>query len=267
MKEQRAPSKQGTRKTPEAVRKTRIAERSQTMRDDEESDDEEEEEEEQQAQKPQRDDEDDDDERGELPFLKRGKDKETRRPVPASESRKEKQTVGKKPAPAYKLKAPVEVEDDEVEEIVERLMNANIHLTSKELIAMAPILRNKVKRLLTKRRWFDQSARTAFVLEAWHNLLEAQEEAANGIEWIEELPQAKVAQLTQSKNGLDGWVVSDPYLTYLESVPAGLKPKSIMVASESHALKVVNPLINGTTHKECILDPGSQIVSMSEAAA
>jgi hypothetical protein len=62
-------------------------------------------------------------------------------------------------------------------------------------------------------------------------------------------------------------VVSDPVMQYLNALKPGETPKSVVVAAESHALRTVYPLINGVGEVESLLDPGSQIVSMSKEVA
>jgi hypothetical protein len=62
-------------------------------------------------------------------------------------------------------------------------------------------------------------------------------------------------------------VVSDPVMQYLSALAPGEKPKTVIVAAESQALRCVYPLINGVGEVESLLDPGSQIVSMSKTVA
>jgi hypothetical protein len=56
-------------------------------------------------------------------------------------------------------------------------------------------------------------------------------------------------------------------MQYLNTLGPGEKPKTVVVAAESHALRTVYPLINGVGEVESLLDPGSQIVSMSREVA
>jgi hypothetical protein len=86
---------------------------------------------------------------------------------------------------------------------------------------------------------------------------------------VERLPGATYEVLAEDTNGMakGSVVVSDPVMQYLNTLPPGEKPKSVVVAAESHALRTVYPLINGVGEVESLLDPGSQIVSMSRAVA
>jgi hypothetical protein len=85
----------------------------------------------------------------------------------------------------------------------------------------------------------------------------------------ERLPGATYEILAQDTNGMakGSVVVSDPVMQYFSALKPGEKPKTVVVAAESHALRCVYPLINGVGEVESLLDPGSQIVSMSKEVA
>ncbi|OBZ71015.1 hypothetical protein A0H81_09536 [Grifola frondosa] len=59
-------------------------------------------------------------------------------------------------------------------------------------------------------------------------------------------------------------VIPDPYETYLHSLKPGETPEVLTVAKESHALQSINGLVDNKEDVEGIIDPGSQIISMSE---
>ncbi|OBZ72850.1 hypothetical protein A0H81_07005 [Grifola frondosa] len=59
-------------------------------------------------------------------------------------------------------------------------------------------------------------------------------------------------------------VVPDPYETYLHGLKPGETPEVLTVAKESHALRSINGLVDNKEDVEGIIDPGSQIISMSE---
>jgi len=83
------------------------------------------------------------------------------------------------------------------------------------------------------------------------------------------LPGATYEVLAEDTNGMSkgSVVVSDPVMQYLSTLAPGEKPKTVVVAAESDALRTVYPLINGVGEVESLLDPGSQIVSMSKEVA
>jgi hypothetical protein len=63
----------------------------------------------------------------------------------------------------------------------------------------------------------------------------------------------------------EAYVIPDPYETYLNALEPGQLPATITVAKESHALRAIHLLVKNTEYVESIVDPGSQIIAMSEA--
>ena len=86
---------------------------------------------------------------------------------------------------------------------------------------------------------------------------------------IEELPSVGVfvSSIATEDVPAGSLVAQDPYLQYLESLPEGERPKQVYVVRESASLQAIYPTINESGSMECILDSGSQIVSMSLEAA
>src|ERR1700724_3523131 len=82
-----------------------------------------------------------------------------------------------------------------------------------------------------------------------------------------ELPPVRVLTISTNQSRLPRGtlVVSDPVLQYLESIPAGSSAKPVYVAQELQSLRTIHAVVNGSSEEECILDGGSQIVSMSKA--
>ena len=61
-------------------------------------------------------------------------------------------------------------------------------------------------------------------------------------------------------------VIDDPYEVYLRAAPEDRGIDFLTVAKESSALRTILPLFNHNKYVESIIDPGSQVVAMSEAA-
>jgi len=59
-------------------------------------------------------------------------------------------------------------------------------------------------------------------------------------------------------------IIPDPYKTYLNSLGPGITLDVLTVAKELHALQSLMMLVNNQTHVESIIDPGSQIIAMSD---
>ena len=63
----------------------------------------------------------------------------------------------------------------------------------------------------------------------------------------------------------DGIVIPDPYEMYLKTLQLGEKPRELIVAKKSHSLRSIITLVDNQEHIEAVVDPGSQIVAMSDA--
>jgi hypothetical protein len=201
--------------------------------------------------------------------------------------------VGKKEK-HYKLKAPIDDSDSdqELDYIAEIVKAMEVGLPLKSLLKLSPRLRKKAKEALTKVRvpingvfellsLLDESE----VLEAVDGLPpdELIETMASSFVQSDaistrELPFNEQLTVLEQADGLvpkGALVVGDPVLQYLANLPAGHAPRQIFVAfkdlhrvaGESESLRVLYPLINGSGEQEAICDGGSQIVSMSQAAA
>ena len=59
-------------------------------------------------------------------------------------------------------------------------------------------------------------------------------------------------------------VIPDPYQTYLKTLVPGAVPDTLVVTRESSALRSIFPLVDHQQQVKSIIDPGSQIVAMSE---
>ena len=62
----------------------------------------------------------------------------------------------------------------------------------------------------------------------------------------------------------DATVIVDPYEAYLRANGSNPAESGIAVAAESNVLRAILPVIDGQDRVEAILDPGCQIVAMSE---
>ncbi|KAJ6455892.1 hypothetical protein C8R47DRAFT_932284, partial [Mycena vitilis] len=87
---------------------------------------------------------------------------------------------------------------------------------------------------------------------------------------VGDLPEIhNVFVISEQSSGLPlgSMVAQDPYLQYLEGLSMGEEPKQIYVARDSVPLRVTFPYVNSQGPIECVLDSGSQIVSISLAQA
>ena len=172
--------------------------------------------------------------------------------------------IPKLPAePGFKNRAPLQL-DERAKDLVQDALKNTICITTEDLLNVSEPMRQELKKLLMKKRLEKKSV--SFAAD-----VDSQEDTSEATEMIsaERLPGATYEILAEDVNGMakGSVVVSDPVMQYLSALMPGEKPKSVVVAAESLALRTVYPLINGVGEVESLLDPGSQIVSMSREVA
>ena len=169
--------------------------------------------------------------------------------------------------PGFKNRAPLQLDERAKDLVLEALKNP-ISITTEDLLNVSEPMRQELKKLLIKKRLEKKSVTLAAEVEPKRVVGTS---GPSDLETIsaEKLPEATYEVLAEDTNGMPkgSVVVNDPVMQYLNTLAPGEKPKSVIVAAESHALRTVYPLINGVGEVESLLDPGSQIVSMSRAVA
>jgi hypothetical protein len=182
--------------------------------------------------------------------------------------------------PGFKNRAPLQL-DERAKDLVQDALKNTICITTEDLLNVSEPMRQELKKLLMKKRLEKKSVSFAADVDFKDDTSEAIEtistETLPGTIFevlmdtisAERLPGATYEILANDVNGMSkgSVVVSDPVMQYLNALAPGEKPKSVIVAAESHALRTVYPLINGVGEVESLLDPGSQIVSMSKEVA
>lgn len=173
-----------------------------------------------------------------------------------------------KQGPAYRNRAPVQDNDGTLAEILKIIGDVKIELTQEQLMKLSKEARQMwIKHLSPKR------IPTKTEVKNVHTAAEVpfDTEIELGHEYVDagDLPPASFKVLEQACDGLPkgAIVIGDPVEQYLNALDADEEPRKIMVAGESHALKALHPVINGTGKEESLLDGGSQIVSMAQATA
>jgi hypothetical protein len=166
--------------------------------------------------------------------------------------------------PGFKNRAPLQL-DERAKDLVQDALKNTICITTEDLLNVSEPMRQELKKLLIKKR--SEKKSVTFSAEA-DSLEDASSEDVE-IMRADRLPDATYEVLAQDTNGMTkgSVVVHDPVTQYLNALAPGEKPKTVVVAAESHALRTVYPLINGVGEVESLLDPGSQIVSMSREVA
>ena len=170
--------------------------------------------------------------------------------------------------PGFKNRAPLQL-DERAKDLLQEALKNPICITTEDLLKVSEPMRQELKKLLIKKRLEKKSVTLA--AEVGPRDGDGGTSGQRCIETIsvDKLPEATYEVLAEDINGMakGSVVVSDPVLQYLNTLAPGEEPKSVIVAAESHALRTVYPLINKTGEVESLLDPGSQIVSMSKAVS
>jgi hypothetical protein len=197
-----------------------------------------------------------------LPFVGRGQSKTKDKSADNDDVEKLLGALKLPVEPGFKNRAPLQL-DERAKDLVQDALKNTICITTEDLLNVSEPMRQELKKLLMKKRLEKKSVTLATEVDS--------DDASEAVELIsaEKLPGATYEILAEDTNGLSkgSVVVSDPVMQYLSALKPGEKPKSVVVAAESHALRSVYPLINGVGQVESLLDPGSQIVSMSKEVA
>jgi hypothetical protein len=173
---------------------------------------------------------------------------------PAYESVKEDQTA--KIGPAYKSRAPVELGVD-IEKLVEHVLDLEINVPLRSLAGVSGAIQKEIRKQVTKARM-----PVATTEEKQVNLLTENEKP------IFEVMNMKVASYMVSMEISDGvpeghLVANDPVLQFLLET-GNTDPGRLIVAKPSESLRAIYMTINRVGQEECLLDDGSQIVSMAK---
>lgn len=169
--------------------------------------------------------------------------------------------------PGFKNRAPLQL-DERAKDLIQEALKNTICITTEDLLNVSEPMRQELKKLLMKKRLEKKSVAMSAEVDSRDDESNP-DELTNDTISAERLPAATYEVLAEDTNGMTkgSVVVSDPVMQYLNALAPGERPKSVVVAAESHALRTVYPLINGVGEVESLLDPGSQIVSMSRAVA
>jgi hypothetical protein len=165
--------------------------------------------------------------------------------------------------PGFKNRAPLQA-DERAKDLLQEALKNPICITTEDLLNISEPMRQELKKLLIKKRLEKKSVALASEVEPGGEVDAPKPNVMETIS-VDRLPEATYQVLAEDTNGMPkgSVVVNDPVMQYLNALAPGEKPKTVIVAAESHALRAVYPLINKSGEAESLLDPGSQIVSMS----
>ncbi|KAJ3510089.1 hypothetical protein NLJ89_g4871 [Agrocybe chaxingu] len=170
----------------------------------------------------------------------------------------------KKSDAAYRTLPPIH--DSRIATAVyDRSLNTPVTITQRELLSLSPEIRAQYRESTTTRRQPTKDTPTqAALLEEDPIDPPFPERITNS---LYSLPRSISLASSQHHHPPEGSIViPDTYETYYRSLQPGESPDPdrLVVAMESAALRSIVPLVDNKQHVECILDPGCQIIAMSE---
>lgn len=194
------------------------------------------------------------------------------RPMTSRPSRAEMIPITeRKSGPAYKNKAPIE-DQDKVQDIVAKALKTPLSLSTEDLMIVSKDFREGLKNLVTRKKVANDGTPSRKVnlsdLAITSELGEENEDLE--VLYASDLPSASFF-ISERKAGTipkGSIICQDPVVQYYDGLAPGEDPKPVVIAArESQSLRTIYPLINGEGQEECVLDGGSQIVSMAKDVA
>jgi hypothetical protein len=141
------------------------------------------------------------------------------------------------------------------QKVFEQILDTGVTLTQWELLSLAPELRTKVADATVRRHLTRTDAQT--VLEGIPAPDQRQRRAKA------HMPAAFVKVAHEPPT--DATIIKDPYEVFLRSrLGSVTSADDVKVAMESNSLRAILPTVTDQEQVEVILDPGCQIVAMSE---
>jgi hypothetical protein len=170
-------------------------------------------------------------------------------------------TPYKRPDAAYKTLPPVH-DPIIATSVFQRSMEAPITITQRELLSLSPEVRSQMRDSTTTRRVPNKDAITT------QNLYTDDEDIdMDSLTTTYPVTTYAVSDAYNRPIPQNAFVVSDPIESYYRSLGTNEDPdlNRLIVAGDSYAIRSVNALIDSRLRVECILDPGCQIIAMSES--
>lgn len=162
-------------------------------------------------------------------------------------------------APAYKTLPPV-YDPAVALEVYKRAMDVPITITQRELLSLSPEVRTQLREVTTTRRIpanIDPAIHPSF------QVVNEEEDEAYGWETVTNFALRRPDERTVPRGAT---IVADPVEDYYSSLEPGEIPSldRLTVAKDSTAIRSIHALVDSSQKKECTVDPGCQVIAMSE---
>jgi hypothetical protein len=167
-----------------------------------------------------------------------------------------KPPFNKKPEPAYRTLPPIH-DPMIATNVYKRAMETPITITQKELLSLSPEVRSQVREATTTRRQPTGQPMAQAMVE------EIGDESDNEEPSVSTFTMNGTLHRTPPQGAT---IIPDPIETYLVSLKPGENPDPDMltVAITTAAIRSIYALVDNSQKRECDLDPGCAIISMSE---
>jgi len=157
--------------------------------------------------------------------------------------------------------------------VFDRVMETLVTVTQRELLSLVPEIQTQVTDITVWKRVQRKPFMQAMIEEVGsddddkgkylpRDTIRCSNEAAQAMQ-ATHMPAA-FAAATSRIPPANTTIIADPYKAYLRTHTNNTIEQGIVVAAESNALRGILPTIEGQEKVEAILNPGCQIVAMSE---
>jgi hypothetical protein len=178
----------------------------------------------------------------------------------------------KRPDSAYRTCPPIH--DAKItNDVYHRALKTPFTITYHELLSLVPEVCTQIREAITHKRVLNVAVQSNTLQEAYLTEEELTYLMPDEVPlpFLEETEPAAIMALLappqkQLSIPLDAIIVDDPINEYYKTLGEGEAPDpdQIVVAKESSALRSIVPLVNNHLKVESILNPGCQIIVMSE---
>lgn len=164
-----------------------------------------------------------------------------------------------KNGPAYKTRAPVEIGVN-VEKLVETVLDLEISVPLRSLAGVSGAIQKEIRKQVTKARMpvaTDENRQVNIQIENETPLIR-----------LDSIQVSSYMIMTDVSDEIpEGYMVaSDPVLQYLNE-HKDVDPQTLVVGKSHESLRSIYTTVNNVGQEECLLDNGSQIVSMGKDIA
>ena len=173
-------------------------------------------------------------------------------------------SIERKSDPAYKVQPPI-YKANIATDVYSRSMDTPITVTQRELLSLSPEVRSQVREAITTKRIPTVgNPETSIEVANFLRIGDSDDE--------DEVPIFPTFAIPNSQHRVppDGaLVIPDPIEAYIRSLPPGTSPDPdrLVVACENSAVRSIFALVDNNRKKECILDSGCQVVTISKAVS